>query len=907
MKDRLYDKIVRRNSRIRTEYERYVRGHLEEHRRRRLKHWLVLLVLSWKYRDSRKDRIPSITLMKQKKDTAKIRMEWIPGAVCYNIYVSLDSIHYRFLAKQQKHIYTASGLAPETVCFFRYKVSMDGKNYGPFSEVLTVSTVKSQEYFFLQKLARAAEGGSLLAGRTGTGGNGTSGSHPADKQRMPGGGRGDLTADAGSAGDGSIRLVWEKIPGALHYNLYRSSAEEGRRFLTRTEQTSYRDTETEGGRVYEYSLKYTADGHRYQNYPDTLSVTAPYSRYRNRNSGRLFEKGAESTASNRTSPMHLAKGVMPYDVISFDVFDTLILRPFSSPSDLFILVGERLDIMDFCEIRIHAEQEARRISRLERGNQEVTLLDIYRLVEEETGVDAEKGAETEFAVECSLCFANPYMKEVFLMVKGQGKKVAAVSDMYLPEEKMRLLLARCGYEGLDDILVSCDYNCSKRNGGLYDILLQRCPGKLVHIGDNPVSDIEAAQKKGIDTRYYQNVNEAGSPFRAGDMSRLVGSAYRGIVNARLHSGRYHYSPYYEVGFVYTGLYVMGFCRWIRNYAEEHRLDKILFLAREGDLYQKVFRLMYPEIPSEYVLWSRIPVVKTIVGKNRHPYLLQIIHHKANALYKSKVGTLFDRTGIGALKKYFRDFRIREEEYLTPENEKIVRRLVVSHWEEVCACYQKDQEYIREYLLEKIGDARRAAVVDVGWSGNNVLQVKYLAEKEYRSGCEIHCLLAAARNVNDTYMAGMMQKQEVRTYLFSNLQNKGLHDAHQEENRRLNSFFFEILTQSSTPTFLGFDQEGRFLYDIPEAENYACNSQIHRGTLDFVQEYLERFREYPYMLDISGHDAYMPFQYFSRNLLWLRRYFGGYLFGRDLFATQEKAVMESVSDVMKKAGLWEEDV
>ena len=906
LKDWLYDKVVRKNDRIRREYERYVRGHLGEHRKKRLKHWFVLLVLSWKYRDGRQDRIPSAALIKQKKDTARIRMEWIPGAVCYNIYVSLDGVRYRFLEKQEKRIYTVTGLAQETVLFFKYKVSMDGRNYSPFSEVLTISTVKNPELFFMEKLAQT--GGSVRNGEgegAGRAGDRQRGGEQTGQSGNTSGREGRLAGK--SADDGSILLTWERIPGAVHYNLYRTSQEEGRRFLTRTEKGEYRDAEAKGGRRYEYSLKYTTDGRRYHDYPHTLSVTASYSRYRNANSGRLSEKGAESTVSNCTSPMHLAKGMMSYDVISFDVFDTLILRPFATPSDLFILVGERLDIMDFCEIRIHAEQEARRISELERGNKEVTLLDIYRLVEEETGVDAEKGAETEFAVECSLCYANPYMAEVFRMMKGQGKTIAAVSDMYLPEEKMRLLLARCGYDGFDSILVSCDYNCSKRNGGLYDILKQRYPQRIVHVGDNPVSDIEAAGKKGIDTRYYQNVNEAGAPFRAGDMSRLAGSAYRGIVNARLHSGRYHYSPYYEVGFVYTGFYVMGFCQWIWRYAEEHHLDKILFLAREGDIYQKVFQEMHPEMPSEYVLWSRIPVVKTIVGKNRHPYLLQIIHHKANALYKSKVGILFERTGIGELKKYFGDYRIRAEEYLTPDNERIVRRLVIEHWEEVCGCCRQDQDYIREYLLRKIGDARRAAVVDVGWSGNNVLQVKYLAEQEYQSGCEIHCLLAAARNVNDTYMAGMMQKQDVKTYIFSNMQNKGLHDAHQEENSRLNSFFFEILTQSSTPTFLGFDKEGRFLYDIPEAENYRHNSEIHRGALDFVREYQARFREYPYMLDISGHDAYMPFQYFSRNLSWLRRYFGGYIFGRDLFATQEKAVMESVSDVMKKAGLWEENV
>ena len=784
MKDWLYDKVVRRNERVKREYERYVQGHLGEHRKKRLKHWFVLLVLSWKYRGGRQDRLPSAVLIKQKKDRAKIRMEWIPGAVCYNIYVSLDGVSYRFLEKQEQRVYTVTGLAQETVLFFKYKVSMDGKNYGPFSEVLTISTVKNPELFFMEKLARTEGSKRSADGRK-------SGGEWADQSGRAHGSGGRLTGKP--ADDGSILLAWEKIPGAACCNLYRTSQEEGRRFLVRTEKGEYRDTEVEGGRRYEYSLKYTTDGRRYHDYPDTVSVTAPYSRYRNANSGRLSEKGAESAVSNRTSPMHLAKGMMSYDVISFDVFDTLVLRPFASPSDLFILVGERLDIMDFCEIRIQAEQEARRISELERGNREVTLLDIYRLVEEETGIDAEKGAETEFAVECSLCYANPYMAEVFRMMKGQGKTVAAVSDMYLPEEKMRLLLARCGYDGFDAILVSCDYNCSKRNGGLYDILKQRCPQRIVHVGDNPVSDIEAAAEKGIDTRYYQNVNEAGAPFRAGDMSRLAGSAYRGIVNARLHSGRYHYSPYYEVGFVYTGLYVMGFCQWIWQYAREHRLDKILFLAREGDLYQKVFRQMHPEMPTEYVLWSRI-----------------------------KVGILFERTGIGALKKYLRDYRVREEEYLTPDNERIVRRLIIEHWEEVCACCQKDQDYIREYLLRKIGDARRAAVVDVGWSGNNVLQVKYLAERgmvrEQRPAGQVSGGAGVPERVRDPLPAGGGKERE-----------RHLHGGDDAEAGGENLHFLQYAEQRPARRPSGGEQPLKFLFlRDTDPVKHPYLSRVRRG-------------------------------------------------------------------------------
>ena len=34
-------------------------------------------------------------------------------------------------------------------------------------------------------------------------------------------------------------------------------------------------------------------------------------------------------------------------------------------------------------------------------------------------------------------------------------------------------------------------------------------------------------------------------------------------------------------------------------------------------------------------------------------------------------------------------------------------------------------------------------------------------------------------------------------------------------------------------------------------------QIQRGIMDFVKEYHRRFKDFPYMLQISGRDAYAP--------------------------------------------------
>ena len=73
--------------------------------------------------------------------------------------------------------------------------------------------------------------------------------------------------------------------------------------------------------------------------------------------------------------------------------------------------------------------------------------------------------------------------------------------MYLTKELLTRLLSLKGYEDFDQVMVSCDYNCSKRDGGLFDLLKERYPGRrIVHVGDNRISDIEKAGEKGLDTR-----------------------------------------------------------------------------------------------------------------------------------------------------------------------------------------------------------------------------------------------------------------------------------------------------------------------------------------------------------------------------------------------------------------------
>ena len=159
-----------------------------------------------------------------------------------------------------------------------------------------------------------------------------------------------------------------------------------------------------------------------------------------------------------------------YDIISFDVFDTLIFRPFGHPTELFYLVGERLGILNFHELRINAEKTVRERSVLEKGHSEVTLTQIWEELESQLGIDAKEGMATEIETEMNLCYANPFMLEVWRELIRRKKRLIVTSDMYLPEEVIAKILEKNGFTGAERLYVSCEYGKNKAGGGLYDLI-----------------------------------------------------------------------------------------------------------------------------------------------------------------------------------------------------------------------------------------------------------------------------------------------------------------------------------------------------------------------------------------------------------------------------------------------------
>ena len=112
-------------------------------------------------------------------------------------------------------------------------------------------------------------------------------------------------------------------------------------------------------------------------------------------------------------------------VVSFDIFDTLLVRPYIQPTDLFFHMEKAYERPGFADERRDAERRTRiRHKELE----DITFDMIYDEIDDEFKDMKQKEMDWEEMV----LRANPELKQVYDYAKEQGKKIVIASDMYLP-------------------------------------------------------------------------------------------------------------------------------------------------------------------------------------------------------------------------------------------------------------------------------------------------------------------------------------------------------------------------------------------------------------------------------------------------------------------------------------------
>lgn len=332
-----------------------------------------------------------------------------------------------------------------------------------------------------------------------------------------------------------------------------------------------------------------------------------------------------------------------HDIISFDIFDTLLLRPYVKPTDLFFHLEHIEQIWWFRDNRVKAEQCAREIHS---DKEDISIDDIYNELSEPFSALKEK----ELELERKTLFPNPEMKEVFNYTKEKKKKIIITSDMYLPKNFLEKILEEKGFGGYSKLYLSCDINKTKWNGTLYEYILSDLNvngTQILHIGDNEQSDIQMARKYRISTHHYPKaidrlfkLNLRANEFYKIHSGEVGSSILLGVLSIY---NLYKNSNYWQdFGFKYGGPVVYGYMQWLSQKLQQDNINEAMFVARDGYTLKKVF-----------------DIVKNTDIKSHYYYAPRIINLVCNLNYKHYMD-IDEKGGLAAIRPILAYFKNKDD-------------------------------------------------------------------------------------------------------------------------------------------------------------------------------------------------------------------------------------------------------
>lgn len=293
------------------------------------------------------------------------------------------------------------------------------------------------------------------------------------------------------------------------------------------------------------------------------------------------------------------------ETYSFDVFDTCLTRRYACPSDVFLEIAqcwqdalEPILGADFVEVFREARVEAERIALTKSATEETTLKAIW---DELAGIfpamNAAEGARRELSAEADALVAVAETHALVTRARSQGKRIAFISDTYLPSVFIRDQLAQSGFlQNGDACFVSSEIGKTKRQKNLYTHVLRElsiAPSELHHHGDHPESDVAIPRKLGIQAHLIRsaelnpperNLAKSLPPTSDAWAGRLVGE----MKAFRANSGGTDLSAAItSLTAGLTGPVLAAMAVWILRKAERDGVQRLYFFARDGYALHRV--------------------------------------------------------------------------------------------------------------------------------------------------------------------------------------------------------------------------------------------------------------------------------------------------------------------------------
>ena len=417
-------------------------------------------------------------------------------------------------------------------------------------------------------------------------------------------------------------------------------------------------------------------------------------------------------------------------VVSFDIFGTILSWPAIHPKDIVRLAARRIERV----YQIRVEQE-RLNAPSEMEQPCASLEEIWAHVVEAHGVgtvSADALASLEAETEANLCLDRAAAKLIYAHAVASGKRIIAVSDMFLTAERLNAMLQKHGYAEISHIYVSCECGAVKRDGGLFEAVLRAEglaePATLVHIGDNARLDVCAARDKGMRALLLPSEADLFAALlnSEGQLPELGRSVYASVImgyarhcavdDACLARRSFCLKDYARsIAFpilAHATLYMLQ-----SRPIQQGEYPCIFFLSRDGYLFYKAYKILRDcrfgeALEAQYLPASRLAC--RCLAEQSYEDSLRARWIPQTCTLARFLNRVYADEGLG--RRICEALPSKEGLARVKEAEETSRRALAPHAEALNAAHAAKRARALCYYRSRLNGARKALLMDCGFCG-----------------------------------------------------------------------------------------------------------------------------------------------------------------------------------------------
>lgn len=546
---------------------------------------------------------------------------------------------------------------------------------------------------------------------------------------------------------------------------------------------------------------------------------------------------------------YLISRIKDYEVVSFDIYDTLVRRLMVDAKDVLKNViqiynsqGEaELDLDEFLIARKKAENIAMKKRMEEQGREEVTLEEIYKCLSSKYENIRLQLMQIEEKIEMEYVKPNDEIFEVYLWCCLHGKTVIFTSDMYLRQTVIEAVLQKCGYISYDRLYLSSTIGKKKESGKLYQFIINELKipvNKIVHIGDNLYSDFYKARLSNLGAIHistvpyrtkFTNINKINSRQRS-EWIKIQKVMNQNIANS------------WELDFLYgyevLGPVLYGFCKWLHEDVVKKRIHNIYFLSRDGGIIQKAYNCLYgPEaIKNTYLYASRRTLFTPQLWLNNNvDNFVSQFHYN----FKWNIKKICDWLGLSEKSciQTWIECGFDTEEVILNERLNSDSRFLnfYDKLKDVIAINSKNEYETYLKYLEHVGFRDDVAIVDIGWKGRMQKNLDIIMNSA-GANVDIHGYYVGLYDI----VSPELDMQAFISNAMESVDSVG----------EIFEYLFTSTKEGSTKNIQCIDGDFEpilFEYEYEHRIERTILEQIQEGALEFIK----MFREYGSEFNMSG--------------------------------------------------------